>query len=117
MLQISLYIMAAAYILAGLNHFRAPGFYRPMMPPYIPKHNLMIALSGAAEVILGSALFFQPVRALAAWAIILMLLVFYSVHIYMWQNRKTVFAKVPPAILIGRLPLQLVLIYWAYLYT
>ena len=31
--KISLYLMAALYMLAGANHFVNPGFYRKMMPP------------------------------------------------------------------------------------
>ena len=109
-------IMAALYILAGANHFRKPDFYLPMMPPWIPQHKLMIALSGVAEIGLGLMLFFEPTRSIAGIGIIDMLLIFFSVHIYMWQVRKTVFAKIPVAVLLLRFPLQLVLIYWAWLY-
>ena len=117
MYQISLYIMGAFYILAGLNHFRAPKFYLPMMPPYIPQHRLMITLSGLAEILLGALLLWSLTTVLAAWGIILMLLVFFTVHIYMYQERNTKFAKLPNWIIIARLPFQLVLIAWAFFYT
>ena len=55
--MIGLYLMSAVYIGAGIMHFIKPQFYRPMMPPYIPWHNAMIALSGVAELIFGSLSF------------------------------------------------------------
>lgn len=109
--------MGSLYILAGLNHFRAPKFYLQMMPPYIPQHRFMVALSGVAEVLLGAFLLWHVTRSLAAWGIIAMLLVFFTVHIYMYQVRNTVFAKIPNWFIIARLPMQLVLIAWAYTYT
>lgn len=112
--RIALYLMAAIYILAGINHFRAPEFYLRMMPPYIPNHELMILLSGVAEVLLGVLLLFGRTRKLASLGIIAMLIVFFTVHIYMLQERHTVFADIPEAILWIRIPLQFVLIYWAY---
>lgn len=115
--QLSLYLMATIYILAGINHFRVPKFYLPMMPPYIPKPRLMIALSGIAEIFLGALLLWPQTTALATWGIILMLIVFYSVHIYMFQARNTIFARIPNWLIIVRLPLQVALIAWAYLYT
>ncbi len=115
--QLSLYIMGAIYIIAGLNHFRAPKFYLPMMPPYIPQHHLMIGLSGVAEILLGAILLWPVTQRLAAWGIILMLLVFFTVHIYMFQARDTVFASIPNWMIIARLPMQFILIAWAYIYT
>ncbi len=112
--RIALYAMATLYILAGLNHFRVPEFYLRLMPPYIPEHQLMILLSGIAELTLGILLLFKRTRKLASWGIIAMLLVFFSVHIYMLQERHTVFADVSEAILWIRIPLQFILIYWAF---
>ena len=109
--------MSALYILAGFNHFRDPKFYLPMMPPYIPKHNLMVTLSGIAEILLGALLLWPETTSIAAWGIILMLMVFFTVHIYMYQERNTVFARVPNWLIVARLPFQLVLIVWAFIYT
>ncbi len=109
--------MAALYILAGVNHFRAPSFYVKIMPTWIPNHKLMVMLSGIAEIVLGAFLLVPQTQSLAAWGIILMLIVFFSVHIFMIQNRNTLFKDKPAWILYLRLPMQFVLIYWAYLYT
>ncbi len=115
--MIGLYLMAFLYVVAGANHFRKPDFYLPMMPLWIPWHKLMVLLSGMAEILLGALLLWPYFQSLAAWGIIAMLVVFFSVHVYMYQARDTVFRKVPKAVLVARFPLQFVLIFWAYLYT
>jgi len=115
-LMIALYVYAVLYILAGLNHFRVPKFYLHLMPPYIPAHRLMVLLSGVAEVALGILLLFPVTRSLAAIGIILMLLVFMTVHIYMLQERNGKFASIPSWILWARIPGQALLTCWAWLY-
>ena len=115
--MIFLYLMSAVYIFAGIMHFVKPRFYRPMMPPYIPWHNAMIALSGVAELALGVGLLIPSVRSLAAWGVIALLIAVSPVHIYMLQVRKEKFAKIPLWFLLARLPMQILLMVWAYLYT
>jgi uncharacterized membrane protein len=114
---IGLYVMAAFYVLAGINHFRAPDFYRPMMPPYIPFHDFCIYVSGGAEIVLGLGLLHPLTRAFAAWGIEAMLTVFLTVHVYMLQERAGKFASVPAWVLWARLPGQAFLMAWALVYT
>ena len=116
MKKITLYLMAVIYVLAGLNHFRIPDFYMQMMPPYLPEPLFLIYLSGIIEVIFGLLLFFQKTRKLAAFGIILMLIAFFPVHIYMYQQGEAQF-HVSDFILLARMPFQFVLMAWAYLYT
>ncbi len=111
-----LYLMAVIYIVAGLNHFRIPEFYLQMMPPYLPEPLFLIYLSGICEVTFGALLFFKKTRRLAAVGIILMLIAFMPAHIYMYQLGGARF-EVSDFILLIRMPFQLVLIGWAYMYT
>jgi len=107
--------MALIYIAAGANHFRTPKIYERIMPPYVPLPSTMVYLSGAAEMIFGLMLLNKDTQTIAAWGIIAMLIVFFTVHIYMLQNERAAM-KLPKWALILRIPLQFVLIYWAYLY-
>jgi uncharacterized membrane protein len=79
----SLWLMGAFYVLAGMNHFRAPEFYLPIMPPYLPWHAQLVFLSGVAEVIVGVGLLMPRTRVLAAWAAIALLLAVYPANIHM----------------------------------
>jgi uncharacterized membrane protein len=116
---ISLWLMAAFYVLAGLNHFRAPEFYLPIMPPYLPWHAELVFLSGVAEVMIGVGLLLPRTRVLAAWGAIALLIAVYPANLYQ------AFADVPigdPPRSTGvfrwiRLPLQLVLMAWAWWHT
>jgi len=110
------YLMGVLLVLAGMNHFRKPKLYERIMPPYIPAHSTMVMLSGVAEMVLGFMLMNKNSQEVAAWGIIALLIAFIPVHIYMLQDKKASM-KLPKWALIVRFPLQLGLIYWAYLYT
>jgi uncharacterized membrane protein len=107
--------MAAMYIIAGSFHFIKPKAYLRIMPRYLPAPKLLIVLSGVSEVLLGIGLLFEETKALAIYGIIAMLLVFLLVHFYMLSSKKAA-AGFPVWALIIRLPLQFVLIWWAYFY-
>ena len=109
------YLMALLYITAGLFHFVRPKIYLRIMPPYIPKPDLMVFLSGLAEVALGAALLISITKDLALWGIIAMLVAFLPVHLHMLKGGKAG-AGLPQWVLILRLPLQFLLMYWAFVY-
>ncbi|KIA98328.1 MULTISPECIES: hypothetical protein [unclassified Flavobacterium] len=111
-----LYVMALLYILAGINHFRTPGMYLKIIPSYFSNPKLLNILSGVAEIILGSLLLISATSHFAAWGIIALLVAVFPANVYMYQNKKASFG-LPRWVLILRMPLQLVLILWAYQYT
>lgn len=110
-----LYLMGAMYIVAGLVHFVKPKMYMRIMPRYLPAHKTLVYLSGLAEIVLGIAVCIPATKNLALWGIILMLAVFLLVHFYMLASEKAA-AGIPKWALWLRLPLQFVLMYWAYVY-
>lgn len=110
-----LLLMAAMYIIAGIFHFVKPKAYLRIMPRYLPSHKMLVYLSGFAEILLGVGLLFEETRTFAIYGIILMLLLFLMVHFYMLSSKKAG-AGIPVWLLLLRLPLQFVLIWWAYFY-
>lgn len=111
-----LYLMALIYTIAGFNHFRSPRLYKKIIPPYFPNPKLLNILSGSAEIILGISLCIPLLSKYAAWGIIALLIAVFPTHIYMYQDEK-VRMGLPKWALLMRMPMQLLLIYWAYLYT
>jgi uncharacterized membrane protein len=101
---------------AGINHFANSDFYENIMPPYLPWPSALVAVSGAAEVLLGSALLVPRLARPAAFGIIALLIAVFPANIHMAAHPE-LYPEIPPAILWLRLPLQLVLVLWAYLYT
>ena len=116
---VSLYVMAAFYAFAGINHFRAPEFYLPIMPPYLPWHEELVFLSGVAELLIGIGLVIPRTRVLAAWGAIALLIAVFPANLHMALADVPV--GDPPqsagALRWVRLPLQLVLIAWAWWHT
>ncbi len=110
-----LYLMAAIYVFAGFMHFIKPKMYMRIMPRYLPNHKLLVLLSGIAEIALGIALCIPILKTTAVYGIIAMLVVFLLVHFYMLSGEKAS-AGIPKWILILRIPLQFVLMYWAWSY-
>ncbi len=114
--QFFFYLMIVLYVIAGINHFLKPQFYEKMMPSYIPFHSFCIYFSGICEVLFAVLLIPTKTRKTSAWLIILMLTVFFIIHIQMlidnWDNDDVMFWAS-----IVRIPLQFVLIWWAWLYT
>ncbi|QIE59019.1 hypothetical protein G5B37_05410 [Rasiella rasia] len=110
------YVFGLLFIVAGAFHFQKPKLYVRIMPPYLPAHTSLVLISGLAEMAFGFLLLNAETQSIAAWAIIGMLLLFLTVHVYMLQEKKAAL-KLPKWVLILRIPLQFVLIYWAYLYT
>jgi uncharacterized membrane protein len=109
--------MGFLYFTAGVLHFTNPGFYLNIMPPYIPLHLEMVYLSGIIEIVLGVGLIPARTRAYSAWAIIAMLIAFMPVHVHMIINHAELFAETPLWMLWLRIPLQAMLILWAWVYT
>lgn len=109
-------LLAGLFVLAGINHFRDPAFYLAMMPPYVPMHELMVQISGVAEIGLGILLLNKRTTQIAAWGLIALLVAVLPANLYMAMNPE-LFPDVSPTALWLRVPMQLPLMWWAWLYT
>jgi uncharacterized membrane protein len=110
------YSLGLLFILGGLYHFINPALYLRMMPPYLPWHLFLVYLSGFFETALGSLLFAPRYTRLAAWGLIALLVAVFPANVQMAINPQQ-FPEIPPYALWLRLPLQAVLIAWAYTLT
>jgi uncharacterized membrane protein len=109
-------LMAILYIAAGVNHFYNPEIYLRIMPPYLPWPMFLQYLAGFFEFVLGLSLLFPKYTRQAAWGLIALLIAVYPANIHMAVNSH-LYPEVSPGVLWGRLPLQFVLIAWAWWYT
>ncbi len=113
--QISLYAMAFLYGAAGINHFVNPKFYLGIMPKFFPMPNLLNQVSGVAEIILAIGLLFASTRPISAYLVIVMLVLFFAVHLtHLFQPPKGA-EGYKYGFLVVRFFMQFVLIYWAWL--
>jgi uncharacterized membrane protein len=115
-MRISRIAMGVLYIAAGTLHFVITRRYMQIMPDYLPAHRELVLLSGAAEIAGGLGVILPGRRRAAAWGIICLLIAVMPANLWMAQHPR-LFPQVPVWALWLRLPLQLPLIYWAWLYT
>ncbi len=104
------------FVLAGINHFLDPDFYLKIMPPYLPLHLFLVYLSGVFEIILGAMLLIPKFSRLAAWCLIVLLIAVFPANIYMAMNTE-LFPEFKPLLIWLRLPIQFLLIAWAFWLT
>jgi uncharacterized membrane protein len=117
--QALLWVMGIGYVFAGVLHFVTPDSYLPIMPPWIPAHLTMVYLSGAAEVVLGAAVLEPKLRRVAAWGIIALLIAIFPANVHIAVHNVPVFGAAEGAGSANwvRLPIQALLIVWAWWYT
>ncbi len=111
----SLIIMVSFYLFAGVSHFRKPNFFLKITPKWVPFPEIINLIVGAFEIILGLLLIFRVTRSFAAWGIIVLLVLVFPANVYHFQ--KAMHSKKAVALTAMRLPLQLALMYWAYIFV
>ena len=109
-------VFAVFFVGAGINHFLKTDFYLRMMPPYLPLHLELVYLSGIAEIALGVFLLIPRTSVVAAWGIIALLVAVFPANLQMAIHPE-VFPELRSVFLWIRLPLQGILIAWAFWYT
>ena len=107
---ILLWVMAAFYVFGGFNHLMNPSFYLAIMPPDLPNSEWLNVLAGLAEIVLGVFILEPRVRVLAAWGVIALLIAVFPANVYAAQVGEGIGNWV-------RLPVQALLIAWAWWYT
>src|SRR5690349_17696212 len=110
------FLCALLYIGAGVNHFVNTDFYVGIMPPYLPWHLALVYISGVAEIALGAALLVERWSRPAAWGLIALLVAVFPANVHMALHPE-LYAWARPVGLWLRLPIQGLLVAWAYWYT
>ena len=112
-----LIVYAGFYIYAGITHFTRSWFFHKITPPLIQKWKKEInVIVGISEILGGIGLLIPQTRVMAAWGIIALLIAVFPANIYM-ATSKGAGMKINQNFLWLRLPIQFVLIAWAYYYT
>jgi len=110
------WLFGVLFVAAGANHFLNAQFYVSIMPPYLPWHEALVYLSGLCEIVLGGLLLIPKFTTSAAWGLIALLLAVFPANIHMALH-PDLYPGLSAWMLWLRLPLQGVLIAWAYWFT
>lgn len=111
-------ILAVSIIIVGVTHFALPEPYVKIVPPQLPYPLELVYISGFFEILGGIGLLVPPVSQAAAWGLIALFIAVYPANINMAVNHiKLEHIPDSPWFQAVRLPLQAVLIAWAWWYT
>ena len=111
--KFSLFGLSLFFIYFGIDHFINPEFYLSIMPPAFPLHAEAVYISGFFEILGGISVLIAPLRKIAGWGLVALLICVYPANIYMAITPEA-FPEISIGLLYLRLPLQFLFIYWAY---
>jgi uncharacterized membrane protein len=112
-IQTSLRILAAVFfVVAGTFHFLKPEPYRQIIPPQFPAPQLLVIISGIAEIAGGIGLLIPSFRRWAGWGLVALLIAVFPANFYMAEHPERF--QYSRWLLWGRLPLQVVFLVWVW---
>lgn len=106
-------------ITIGVLHFVTPKPFVRIVPKYLPAPLAVVYISGFFEIVGGVGLLVPATRAAAGWGLIALYIAVFPANINMLVHNISLDPKrpIPRWALWARLPLQFVLIAWAYWFT
>ncbi|MEM6592236.1 MAG: DoxX family protein [Cyanobacteria bacterium P01_C01_bin.73] len=111
-------VLAVMMVTIGILHFVDPDPFVQIVPPFLPAPLALVYISGALEIALGLILLIPQLQTWAAWGLIALFIAVFPANIYMAvANVQVNGLPNNPLLYWLRLPLQAVLIAWAYWFT
>lgn len=112
------WLLTLAMVAVGVLHFVNPEPFVRIVPAFLPVPLGLVYLSGACEIAGGLGLAWRRSRRLAAWGLVALYVAVFPANVNMAVNDLPLGdSHVAPAALWARLPLQIVLVFWAYWFT
>ena len=105
--------LAVFFIGSGVNHFVIPKTYEQIVPPGLGDPETLVRVSGVAEIAGGVGVLLPRTRRLAGFGLIALLAAVFPANLHMARNPKK-FEKIPAWALYARLPLQPLMMWWAW---
>lgn len=107
-------LLAAFFIGAGVNHFVMPRTYEAIVPPRLRSRSReVVQVSGVAEVAGGLGVLLAPTRRLAGAGLVALLAAVFPANLHMARSPER-FRRIPRWALLARLPLQPLMMWWAW---
>jgi uncharacterized membrane protein len=107
-------LLAAFFVASGVNHFVTPRAYERIVPPTLQGDaKLVVEVSGVAEIVGGLGVLLPSTRRLAGPGLIALLAAIFPANLYMASSPER-FRNLPRWALYARLPLQPLMMWWAW---
>lgn len=112
--MVARWILAGAMVGIGVLHFVAPRPFVSIVPRALPAPLALVYLSGACEVLGGLGLLIPSLRRAAGWGLVALFIAVFPANVNMAVNNMPIGGVQYPGLLWARLPLQAVLVAWAW---
>ncbi len=107
-------LLGLAFVGAGANHFAMPRAYEAIVPPSMKKRaGGLVAISGVAEIAGGLGVLLPWTRRAAGLGLIALLAAVFPANLHMAREPER-FSRIPRWALYARLPLQPLMMWWAW---
>lgn len=119
MMEVLKWVLGIFMIGVGVLHFVSPRGFEKIVPGWLPNAKALVYVSGAFEILGGVGLLLPFSQRFAAWGLIALYVAVFPANVNMAVNDIQLSKKkpLPRWVAWARLPLQPVLIAWAYAYT
>ena len=105
--------LSVFYLVAGTLHFLRPRVYEAIMPDALQAKRELVYASGVAEIVGGAGVLHPATRRPAGWWLIATLIAIFPANVHMAVHAER-YRAIPAPLLWLRLPLQALLIAWAW---
>ena len=95
-------------------HFVVPGAYAGIVPRALPSPLMLVYVSGIAEIAGAVGLLLPLTRRIAGWGLIALLVAVFPANVQMLLDARAEAAWWMQVLLVLRLPLQPLLIWWVW---
>jgi uncharacterized membrane protein len=107
-------LLSAFFIGAGVNHFVMPRPYEQIVPPRLQREaKRLVLLSGVAEIAGGVGVLLPWTRRLSGVGLVALLAAVFPANVHMAREPGR-FRRIPRWALYARLPLQPLMMLWAW---
>jgi uncharacterized membrane protein len=113
-------LLAAFFTLTGTLHFVRARDYEAIVPPQLPMHKEIVAVSGVAEIVGALTVIPPSSRTFARWWLLALLVAVFPANVYMAlrpdevAKRGVAADRIPRWMLWARLPLQPLMAVWVW---
>ncbi|MGW0548510.1 hypothetical protein [Streptomyces altiplanensis] len=107
--------LAVFLVGTGVMHFVVPGYFRRLVPAWLRREQLLVAVTGAAEAVLGALVLVPRTRSAGSWAAAVLITCYLVSHVDALRRARPHRPRLldRPAGAVARLVVNVLYIAWA----
>ena len=81
--------LTALMVVSGVSHFTSPGYFRELVPSWLPARSAVVAVSGAADIVAGVLVAVPATRRTGARVTATLITAYLPAHLEPLRHRST----------------------------